>query len=549
MAGRASFAITLLVCFSLSCDPGFTFQRATEDGSNPELPNPGAPDSEAPAEMCDDGSSCTGNDRLFGSRCIGDWVCPIFTLGSAPGLETLRPSAGIAWADYDEDGDLDVAIGHDTVEPSALYVNNQGLFEERELEREHRGLLWTDLDNDGDLDLWASDGSGSRADDARFYENVGAPDLVLNAGVSAALNGNNIACAAVFDENSDGWNDVVVFETDGPDNTPEDAESPTLHRSLAVTPLEFERVPADDAGLQTNGGSGEICAATDLNADGRIDLWFNEDGGGLFFVGQAGGGFAERASELGFEVPPIELDTRGFGFGGVRFADVNGDGLEDGFFGREAGSANMLYVSSTTTRFELSSELREDRGQTLGIDAGDIDHDGDLDFVIASQPPDLRLYLNDGAGRFESVSLNEFILSGAIPQIVSLVDIDGDGDLDLYASSDFGRSVLLENEVNDNKWLRVALRGQGPPASSLDAIGSRVSLIDASGQLVGVRRIGVPGGFGQQTALVAHFGLPATSGGSLGTYTIEVLFPSGRIARREVVPEDERELQIEEPEE
>jgi enediyne biosynthesis protein E4 len=118
--------------------------------------------------------------------------------------------------------------------------------------------------------------------------------------------------------------------------------------------------------------------------------------------------------------------------------DVNGDGLEDIFIGGAAGQASKILIQTKNAFSEKNLENKPD--DDLAAEFFDADGDKDLDLIITggsteyqhgytSQP---RLYLNDGKGNFSKNELaftkNLDIFSSAI----AINDFDNDGDLDLF---------------------------------------------------------------------------------------------------------------------
>ncbi len=77
---------------------------------------------------------------------------------------------------------------------------------------------------------------------------------------------------------------------------------------------------------------------------------------------------------------------------------------------------------------------------------GDIDHDGDLDLVIASTEAGLYLYANDGGGGFQRIEADLGDLAGLDIFNAALVDIDDDGWLDLFLAAYTTGNMIVPND-------------------------------------------------------------------------------------------------------
>ncbi|MEW6752974.1 MAG: VCBS repeat-containing protein, partial [Candidatus Latescibacterota bacterium] len=195
---------------------------------------------------------------------------------------------------------------------------------------------------------------------------------------------------------------------------------------------------AQEVGLDGthNGWAG---AWADYDGDGDQDLYLS--GGGTSGLGasrllrsEAGESFTDVTAGSG---------TADQGNGtGAAVADLNGDGLVDiflakgGFVGNGEAS-RLLHNRGDGTFVDASSESGlEEVLPSYGAAAGDYDQDGDLDLYVPRAPgwPN-ALFRNDGDGAFSDVGLAHGIRSFSLygGSAATFVDLDNDGDLDLYA--------------------------------------------------------------------------------------------------------------------
>lgn len=171
--------------------------------------------------------------------------------------------------------------------------------------------------------------------------------------------------------------------------------------------------------------------------------------------------FRHREDEMvDFKLQPILPHMHSRNGPGLAIADVNGDGLEDFFVGGAAGQPGHLFLQNTDASFTAEAWSMDTAYEDMGALFFDANGDGSPDLyvvsggVLAADDKAIyqdRLYLNDGHGNFvKSSALPEITASGST---ITATDFDGDGDLDLFVGGrvDPGKyplpakSYLLEN--------------------------------------------------------------------------------------------------------
>jgi signal transduction histidine kinase len=262
----------------------------------------------------------------------------------------------------------------------------------------------------------------------------------------------------------------------------------------------------------------------DVDLDGDVDLyipnWFKPD---LFFQNLGN----ERFKLMNL---PIESCRDSNSTNSVSFGDIDNDGDFDFLITNREGM-NYLYRNETAAKdsnwifTNISREAGlDDINISYGSVMGDFDHDGWLDIFITNIGTN-QFYLNCRNGKFQKVYQDP--LTGSKKKSgystgAAWADYDADGDLDLFVANKDTFSLLFINPVNNNNYIKLKIQGI---KSNRDAIGTRLKFY-ASGQskyLLGTREISGGSGYFSLNEPLVHFGLD-----TFGQVDVEILFPSGR---------------------
>jgi hypothetical protein len=318
--------------------------------------------------------------------------------------------AGGALFDYDNDGDLDLfAVQGVASQRSRLYRNDPGgsgvpRFRFTDV-TEHSSIVATgsgmsaatgDVDNDGWVDLYVSYLGANRM--FRNNGNGTFADVTVKAG---AGDGRWSTSATFFDYDHDGWLDLFVANyVDFHPDMKRHCFSAGSARDYC-NPVVYDPVPdrlfhnnrngtfsdvSARAGLTASAARGLGVLAADFSGDGWIDLYVANDGDpNQLWINQGGSGtFKDDALLAGVAVG---RSGRAQGSMGIDAADIDGDGDEDLFVTNLDNEANTLYRN-------IGRGLFEDRTVELGLfKLGftgfgtrfvDYDNDGWLDLIVAN---------------------------------------------------------------------------------------------------------------------------------------------------------------------
>jgi len=198
------------------------------------------------------------------------------------GLMDVGNSLSATWADFDNDGFLDLYICRDKG-PNRLYRNlGDGTFEEmsfragvRGKEEECKGAVWLDYDNDGYPDLFVT---YINSTPQLFHNNRNCTftDVTSEMGITGPKSG--FSCWA-FDYDNDGWLDIFATSYDRTlDDLVRDMRGQPIQKGLDVTRLyrNLQGKRFQDVSQET--GVGKIfatmgCNFADFDNDGYLDFY------------------------------------------------------------------------------------------------------------------------------------------------------------------------------------------------------------------------------------------------------------------------------------
>jgi len=493
----------------------------------------------------------THNSGAFGKKYLPE------TMGS-----------GVAFLDYDGDGNQDLFFVQSADWPEkrrrpttqVLYRNRgDGTFEDATrkaglaVEMYGIGVAAADYDNDGDVDLFVN---GLGPD--RLFRNRGDgtfEDVTAKAGVSDPGFGTS---ATWVDYDRDGrldlfacnyvqWSprDDIFCTLDGVNKsycTPESYRGATnrLYRNRGDG--TFEDVTRK-AGVYDPTGKSLGIVALDYDGDGWPDLAVANDTQPNFLYHNRGNGtFEEVGKTAGIA---FSEEGRARGAMGIDAADYDGSGRESLVIGNFSNEMLALYHNEGRGLF-IDDAAMAGIGQpslltlAFGCFFFDFDLDGRLDIFVANghvedeinrvqpsvtyaQPP--HLFRGLGGGRFAQVETQSGPDLGRplVGRGAAYADFDNDGDLDIAITTNNGPALLLRNDGgNANGWVRIRLEGR---MSSRDALGAVVRL--KAGEVTTARTVRSASSYASQSEMILTFGVGTASGGGPPAADVTITWPDG----------------------
>ncbi len=274
-----------------------------------------------------------------------------------------------------------------------------------------------------------------------FLSDVYSQSFTKMSTAAPSLDGGASRSVNWIDYDNDGKLDLFVSRGPSTGATPYlyHNEGNGVFTKITIGPLVTSSMKADGSSWG------------DYNNDGLPDVcivtWYNQND--FLYMNNGGNNFLFQG------VNPISINA---GYSETcSWGDYNNDGLLDLFVTNSAGTnhTNFLYKNLGSGNFQkqdTGAVVSEINMPSRGVNWVDIDKDGDLDLFICNEGGQTNLlYRNNGDGSFTKITNTPLTQTGGNWWSASWGDYDNDGNLDVFISNSNGqKNALYKNNGNWN---------------------------------------------------------------------------------------------------
>ncbi len=472
---------------------------------------------------------------------------------------SIEVAAGVAAADYDNDGWLDLYVTQGDTFVNYLFrnisrpgdyefinVSNVAGVAMRVIDKT-AAPAFADYDGDGDDDLFVG---GVEYNPVKVFRNDGDgtfEDVTEASGLSAIVRENNLSMA-FGDYDLDGDLDLFVahwtftvnempggyqhlWRNNGDGTFSDVSEESLVADAIVVPDGDFTFTP-NFADID-NDGDPDLLVVSD-NRTSQVLINNGDQGGGLHTFGQA-------------TDQNVITDDAGMG---ASVADFDNDGDLDWF---------VSSIFEEDAQFRTGNRYYENTGNGVFIDsttragvrngywgwascAADFNNDGYLDIfhvngistgaasIFRDDPS--RLFIANGDGSFSEFSQDLGLLDDKQGRGIVCFDGDQDGDIDIFIANNNDRPSLFRNDGgNSLRYLNIKL---GADAPNTAAIGARIFV--SSNGVTQMREISSGNNYLSQNPTEQHFGL--NQAGTIDS--IRVVWPDRSETTRDNISSNQR---------
>jgi flagellin-like hook-associated protein FlgL len=342
------------------------------------------------------------------------------TTFASPGTLTggFQRHNSLTSADFDGDGDLDLAATKDNDQEVAIFLNdgsganftNSVLATGMGIPRE---INSGDFNNDGNIDLAYT--TGTSGDTLSTHVRFGNGDGSFSSEVNLASPDGTIQRLSVGDFNNDDIDDIAIAEH---------------HSSKLMTHLSNGDGTFTSTWEYAASSKNYQIFAADLNSDGFDDIVSNEGGKATILINDGDGTFTSHS----------ELDHSGNSYGS-QLIDLDGDGDKDYFYGVSNNSYGYFRNDGGLSFTEQSGGALSPVSTTNTPGFGDFNSDGNIDFAFPSTTSGIAFH--QGGGDSEDFPKVYTGSSTYTPIGAHGLDMNNDGQTDLVTNNSLGIEVRL----------------------------------------------------------------------------------------------------------